>query len=120
MNLENLHCIYFMYTCSKLLVYYVMTQSFLLDTTVFSFFLFRWRHWEINSERLFNISLGLPTISNFSCKHNCIFFNWGCMIYSWLLYSRISVGEIFLKNSFADSFIQFRFLCFVLTQFILA
>ena len=94
-NLENLHSIYFLYTCSKLLVYYVMIRSFLLDTTVFSLYLFRWRHWEITSERLFNnISLGSSTISNFSCKRKIRLFELGCMIYICLLYSRISVGEV--------------------------
>ena len=50
---------------------------FLLDTRVFSFILFRWRHWVITSERLFNISLGLPTISNFSCKLKLHLFQLG-------------------------------------------
>ena len=43
----------------QVLVYYVMSQACLLDTRGFSLYLFRWRHWEITSERLFNnISLG--------------------------------------------------------------
>ena len=66
-----------MYTCGKLLVYYVMTRSFLLDTRVFSLYLFQWQHWEITSERLFNISLGSSTISNFSCKHKLHLFELG-------------------------------------------
>ena len=75
---HNLHSIYFMYTWSKLLIYYVMTRSVLLDKTVFSLYIFRLRHWEITSERLFNnISLGLPTISNFSCKHKLHLFQLG-------------------------------------------
>ena len=66
---ENVHSIYFLYTCSKLLVSYVMTRPFLLDTRVFSLYVFRWQHLEITSERLFNnTSLGSFTISNFSCK----------------------------------------------------
>ena len=76
--------------------YYVMPWSFLLDARALSLYLFRWRHWEITSERLFNnISLGSSTISNFSCKHKLHLFELGFMIYSCLLCSRISVGEVY-------------------------
>ena len=74
--------------------YYAMPWCFLLDTRVFSLYLFRWRHWEISSELLFNnFSSGSSNISNFSCKHKLHLFELGCMTYSCLLYSRIFVGE---------------------------
>ena len=58
--------------------YYVMPWAFLFDTRVFSLYLFRWRHWEIPSERLFNnVSSGSSTISNFSCKHKLYLFELG-------------------------------------------
>ena len=75
---ENLHSIFFMYTCNKILVYYVLTRSFLLDASVFSLYLFRWRHWEIISDRLLNnISLRSSIISNFSCKRKLHLFELG-------------------------------------------
>ena len=50
--------------------YYVMPQHFLLHARVFNLYLFRWQHWKITSERLFNnIFSGSSAISNFSCKH---------------------------------------------------
>ena len=80
-------------SATSYLYYYVMPRSFLLDTRVFSLYLFPWRHWEITSEHLFNnISSGSSTI--FRPNTNYILLNWGCMIYNCLLYSRISVGEV--------------------------
>ena len=56
----------------------VMPRSFLLDTRVFTLYLFWWRHWEITSERLFNnISSGSSTVSNFSCKPKLHLFELG-------------------------------------------
>ena len=98
-NLENLDRICFLYTCSKLLLYYVRPQSRLLDTRAFSLYFFQWRHWQITSERLFNnISLESSTISIFLANSNYIFWNWGCMIYSCLLCSRISVVKFIICN----------------------
>ena len=58
--------------------YYVMPQSFLLATRVFSLYLFQWQHWEITSEHLFNnISSGSSTISDFSCKYKLHLFELG-------------------------------------------
>ena len=49
----------------RYLYHYAMPRSFLLYARVFSLYLFRWRHWEISSEHLFNdISSGSSTISN--------------------------------------------------------
>ena len=77
-NLEKLHSMYFLQTCIKLFVYYVMLRSCLLNTRVFTLYSFRCLHWEITSERLFNnISLGSSTISNFSCKHKLHLFELG-------------------------------------------
>ena len=65
--------------------YYVMPRSLLLDTRVFSLYLFRWRHWEITSERLFNnISSGSFNISKFKCKYKLHLLNCGCMFYTTL------------------------------------
>ena len=47
--------------------FYVIPRSFLVDTRVFSLHLFRWRHCEMTSDRLFNnISSGASTISGIS------------------------------------------------------
>ena len=65
-------------SATSYLYYYVMPRSFLLDTRVFSLYLFPWRHWEITSEHLFNnISSGSSTISNFSSKHKLYPFELG-------------------------------------------
>ena len=75
--------------------YYVMPRCFLLDTRVLSLYLFRWRHWEIISVRLFNdISSGSSTISNILCKHKLHLFELGLYDLVCLLYSKISVGEV--------------------------
>ena len=45
----------------------------------------------------------------FRAKTNYIFLNWGCMIYSCLLCSRISVGEVYyLPVSSIQQIIQYR------------
>ena len=55
-----------------------MPRSCLLDASVFSSYLFQWRHWEITSECLFNnISLESSTISNFLCKYKLHLFELG-------------------------------------------
>ena len=50
--------------------YYVMTQSFLLDTRVFSLYLFRLQHRKIASQRVFNniALLFMDNIEHFSDK----------------------------------------------------
>ena len=112
--------------------YYVMPRSFLLDIRVFSLYLFRWRHWEISSVS--------STISNFLWKHKLHLLElqfydlkvpftlrdirrWSFLfasfqysvdnLASFLFYSMICVT--FYKGSFADSFMQFPFICFVTT-----
>ena len=81
--------------------YYVISRSFLLDTRAFSLYLFRCRHWELTSGRLFNsISSRSSLFPIFRANTNYIFLNWGCIIYSCLLYSRISVvGVSYLPAS---------------------
>ena len=75
--------------------YYVMSWSFLLDTSVFNLYLFRWRHRENTSEHLFSdIFQDHLLFPIFRVDANYIFLNWGYMIYSYLLYSRVSVGEV--------------------------
>ena len=74
--------------------HYVIPWSFLLDTIVFSLYLFRWRYWKIISDRLINnICLWSPAISNFSCKHKLHLFelyiflkNFICFYYYYYYY----------------------------------
>ena len=74
--------------------HYVIPWSFLLDTIVFSLYLFRWRYWEIISDRLINnICLWSSAISNFSCKHKLHLFelyiflkNFICFYYYYYYY----------------------------------
>ena len=74
--------------------HYVIPWSFLLDTIVCSLYLFRWRYWEIISDRLINnICLWSPAISNFSCKHKLHLFelyiflkNFICFYYYYYYY----------------------------------
>ena len=82
--------IYFLYTCNQLL-HHVMPRSFLLDTRVFSLYLYRWQLLCVCLIIFLQDHLLFPI---FRANTNYIFFYWGCMIYSCLLYSRISVGEV--------------------------
>ena len=84
--------------------YYVMSWSFLLDTSVFNLYLFRWRHWENTSEHLFSdISSGSSTISNFSCRRKLHILELG--LYDlWLPFILQGIGgRSFLFASFQYS-----------------
>ena len=70
--------------------YYVMIRSFLLDTRVFSLHLFRWQHWEIASQRVFNniALLFMDNIEHFSDK--------ACRINIYIYISYISYIYIYI------------------------
>ena len=70
--------------------YYVMPRSFLLDRRVFSLYLFRWRHWEISSQRLFN---KIIYYFHFFVQTQTT-SSWIGVVWFIDLYSRISVGEV--------------------------
>ena len=63
--------------------YCVMPRSFLLDTRVFSLYLYRWRHWEITSKRLFLGPLGSSRVLGPCfpvCLFNVLFFGYYSLI----------------------------------------
>ena len=73
-NFENLQNSHFWTPAANYFHHYVMPWSFLLVTRV----TFRWRHWEMASDCLFNnIPSGSSNISNFSCKHKLHLFELG-------------------------------------------
>ena len=75
--------------------YYVIPRSFLLNTRVFSLYLFWWRHWRsLMSVCLIIFLQDHLLFPIFRANTKYIFLNWGCMIYSCLLYSRISVRKV--------------------------
>ena len=83
--------------------YYVILRSFLLVTRVFNFYLFRWQHWQITSNRLLIMFHQIHLLLAIFCANaNYIFLNWCYMIYTCLLYSKISMGEVtfLLASSF--------------------
>ena len=89
--------------------YCVMPRSFLLVTKIFNWYLFWWRHWEMTSEPLFNyISLGL-LLSFFRENANYI-SDWGCMIYTCLLFHRNAVSYLLASNRGSILFFSFFFI----------
>ena len=88
-----------------------MTRSFSLDTRVFSLHLFRWQHWEITSEHLFNnISAGrIASVQFVICKLKIAIYIY-IYIYSQLrtanqhfLLPCLGVFSPFQKNNFLNS-----------------
>ena len=103
---KNLHSIYFLYPCRKLLVYYVMTRSFLLDTRVFSLYLFQWRHWEITSECYF---FRIIYYFQFFVQTQLHFFEMGLYDLQLPFTLQDIVGEVsYLPTSSIQQIIQYR------------
>ena len=100
--------------------YYVMPQCFSLDIRVFNLYLFRWQHWKITSERLFNnIFSESFAISNFLSKHKLHRLELGLYNLQFLLMLQDVCWRSFVFATFqysVDNLVSF-FSFFVLKDF---
>ena len=101
-------------------LFQVMTSvHFIFDASVFSMYLFSWRHLEIISDRLFNKnSSSSSRIANFSLRHKLHLFVAGLNGECLLLIFHVTNGFLFLIfQYYVDKVVSCSY-CFILNDFL--